>query len=63
MKIYMGLYRYNGDRFTDPELKQQVCRAVHAPTGKCIRGRNGNMLVRFRSGRVAVVLARQLRKI
>lgn len=62
-KIFTGFYRYNGDRFTDPELKAQVCHAIHTKTNKCIRGKNGNMLVKFRSGRVAVVLARQLRKI
>lgn len=62
-KIYMGFYRYQGDRFTDPALSGQVCRAVHTTSGKCIRGRNGNMLVKFRSGPLAVVMARQLRKI
>jgi hypothetical protein len=30
--------------------------------GKCIRGRNGNMLVEFEGKRV-VIMARQLRKI
>ena len=63
MRAQTGFYRYHGDRFTDPELKGQVCAAVRRSTGKCIRGKNGNMLVKFRSGRVAVVLARQLRKI
>ena len=55
-------YLYVGDRMTDPTLKAQPCSAVMA-AGKCIRGRNGNMLVRFDSSREAVVIARLLRKI
>lgn len=49
-------YTYNGDR-----LKKQPCRAVRDV--KCIRGKNGNMLVRFSSGETQVVIGRQLRKI
>jgi len=56
-------YRYLGDRHTDPGLRQQVCVAVRNPAGKCIRGRNGNMLVRFASGITAVVNARLLRRL
>jgi hypothetical protein len=55
-------YIYHGDRYTDPALKKQPCEAVRRADGKCIRGRNGNMLVRFESG-PAVVVGRLLRKI
>lgn len=55
-------YRYRGDRLTDAALKGQLCKAVRRD-GKCIRGKNGNMLVEFANGLRAVVLARQLRKI
>ena len=55
-------YRYLGDRFTDPVLKGKTCRAILRPDGKCIRGKNGNMLVSF-AGRPVVVVARLLRKI
>lgn len=56
-------YLYRGDRLTAPELKGQLCQAVRTKAGKCIRGRNANMLVQFETGAVHVVLARQLRKI
>ena len=56
-------YTYRGDKLTDPRLKGQHCSAVRRADGKCIRGKNGNMLVRFASGETAVVLGRQLRKI
>lgn len=55
-------YTYLGDRLTDPRLKGKQCTAVRS-NGKCIRGKNGNMLVRFASGESVVVLGRQLRKI
>jgi hypothetical protein len=55
-------YVYRGDRWTEPALKGARCSAVRR-NGKCIRGRNGNMLVRLESGQLAVVLARQLRRI
>jgi hypothetical protein len=56
-------YRYNGDRMTAPEYRGAFCSAVCRADGKCIRGRNGSMLVRFhRDGRLGVVLGRQLRK-
>jgi hypothetical protein len=55
-------YKYLGDRNTDPRLKNCECRAVRLQDGKCIRGRNGNMLVDF-NGRITVVVARLLRKI
>lgn len=55
-------YIYLGDRHTDPAYKGQPCAAVRR-NGKCIRGRNGNMLVRFSDGRVVNVVARLLRKV
>jgi hypothetical protein len=54
-------YVYRGDRLTAPELRGQPCDPVRRPDGKCIRGRNGNMLVVFADGVQRVVLARQLR--
>lgn len=56
------MYKYLGDRITDPLLKGSLCFAIRQSDGKCIRGKNGNMLVQFESGRV-VVLARLLRKL
>lgn len=55
-------YTYLGDRLTDPRLKGKQCAAVRR-NGKCIRGKNGNMLVRFASGETVVVMGRLLRKI
>ncbi|QDK80860.1 hypothetical protein EXU85_20495 [Spirosoma sp. KCTC 42546] len=59
----MKRYTYVGDRMTDPELKGQLCTAVLQDNDKCIRGRNGSMLVQFDSGRVATVIGRLLRKV
>ena len=56
------IYIYRGDRYTDVQYKMQPCQPVLTSTEKCIRGKNGNMLVSFQSGTV-VVLARQLRRI
>lgn len=56
-------YLYRGDRLTAPELKGQLCQAIRTKIGKCIRGRNSNMLVCFKNGERHVVLARQLRKL
>lgn len=56
-------YIYLGDRLIDPELKSKPCKAVRRSDGKCIRGRNGSMLVEFAGGIKCVVIARQLRKI
>ena len=56
-------YRYRGDRWTDVALRGAFCEAVRQPDGRCVRGRNGNMLVRFASGVVVVVMGRQLRKV
>lgn len=54
-------YMYLGDRFTDVKFKMAVCTAVKSGNSKCIRGRNGNMLVEF-NGEKVVVIARLLRK-
>jgi hypothetical protein len=56
------IYIYRGDRYTDVQYKMKACQPVLTSTGKCIRGKNGNMLVSFQSGTV-VVLARQLRRL
>jgi hypothetical protein len=56
------IYLYRGDRYTDDKYKLQPCLPVLSNTGKCIRGKNGNMLVSFQSG-FCIVLARQLRRI
>jgi hypothetical protein len=59
---YMNSYIYKGDRLTTEFYKGRGCNALRRPDGKCIRGKNGNMLVEFEGNKV-VVLARQLRKI
>lgn len=60
----MNRYLYRGDRLTDPNLKGAPCVAVDRGDGKCVRGKNGNMLVRFDGeDSPRVVLARQLRKV
>ena len=56
-------YRYIGDKMTDAAYRNQHCKAVRRPDGKCIRGRNGAMLVEFESGAKVVVIARLLRKL
>jgi hypothetical protein len=58
----MRKYIYRGDKITGKRFKDQVCFAVLHENGKCIRGRNGNMLVIFGKQK-AVVLARQLRRL
>lgn len=58
----MSEYKYLGDRFTDVKFKNKKCIAVRRNNGKCIRGKNGNMLVEF-DGVPVVVIARLLRKI
>ncbi len=54
-------YVYLGDRNTADHLKKKSCNAVRK-NGKCIRGRNGSMLVCFEDGRHAVIVGRLLRK-
>ena len=58
----MSNYIYRGDKITSALYKGKECVAVKRKDGKCIRGKNGNMLVDF-DGTLVVVLARQLRKI
>ncbi len=55
-------YIYLGDKYSDPTLKGAQCTALLNDAGKCIRGQNGSMLVRFETGRIAVVIGRLLRK-
>lgn len=55
-------YIYLGDRNTDEHLKKMPCAAVRR-NSKCIRGRNGSMLVCFGDGKQMVVVGRLLRKI
>ena len=55
-------YLYRADRLTDIKYKGKICVAVLRADGKTVRGKNGNMLVRF-GDQTVVVLARQLRKI
>lgn len=57
----MRIYIYIGDRHSCDGVKGQLCTAVLNEKGKCIRGKNGNMLVEF-NGHKVVVLARLLRK-
>ena len=56
-------YRYLGDRFTRAELRGAHCRAIRRADGRCIRGRNGSMLVEFAAGLSCVVLGRRLRRL
>lgn len=56
------IYLYRGDRYTDSRYRLQPCYPALSNTGKCIRGKNGNMLVSFQPGTV-VILARQLRRL
>lgn len=55
-------YTYMGDRLTRDELRRAECRACLRADGRCIRGRNGNMLVDFHGRGKIVVLGRLLRK-
>ena len=55
-------YTYLGDRATCPSRAGAPCQAVLRPDGKCIRGRNGAMLVEFEDGEKVVLLGRRLRK-
>jgi len=55
-------YKYLGDKFSSQKLKGSICHSVNKIDGKCIRGKNGNMLVEF-EGKKTVVVARLLRKV
>lgn len=61
-KKILRKYIYLGDRNTDLDLKSRECVAVCAANGKCVRGRNGNMLVEFDAIK-HIVVARLLRKV
>jgi hypothetical protein len=54
-------YRYLGDRLSD--RRGMLCSAVRRADGKCIRGKNGNMLVVDEYGNRHVVIGRLLRKV
>lgn len=56
-------YIYLWDRLTAPELRGMTCDPVLRADGKCIRGRNGSMLVVGVDGWRWVVLGRVLRKV
>lgn len=55
-------YRYLGDRMTRWDLRGMRCNAVRRPDGRCVRGRNGNMLVEAENGGTYVVVGRLLRR-
>jgi len=57
----MTEYFYLGDKLTDLSLKNRSCYAVRRKDGKCIRGKNGNMLVEIDGIRVNII-GRRLRK-
>lgn len=55
-------YIYLGDKLAKMgQYAGRECTAALRPNGKCIRGRNANMLVYF-DGEPVVVLARMLRR-
>lgn len=56
-------YIYKGGKLTDPNLKGRLCKAIRRLDGKCIRGKNGNMLVELDNGVQHIVVAKFLRKI
>ncbi len=56
-------YIFLGDRFTDIGLKNNKCNAVKRNNGKCIRGKNANMLVKFENGLIHNVPGRRLKKL
>ena len=55
-------YLYLGDKNTDAALRGKKCAAVRRANGKCIRGKNGSMLVTFGDTKM-VVVGRLLRRI
>lgn len=58
------MYKYHGDKIAKSisPYAGKICTAIHRPDGKCIRGRNSNMLVSF-DGVPVVIPARMLRKV
>ena len=57
----MKEYIYLGDKITDHSLKGKDCNAIRRDNGKCIRGRNGSMLVEFEGVKVNII-GKRLRK-
>jgi hypothetical protein len=55
-------YVYRGDKQTSDAVRGEHCSAVRRHDGKCIRGKNGSMLVSFQ-GKKTVVIGRLLKKI
>ena len=55
-------YIYLGDRNTVDLFKGKTGKAVRK-NKKCIRGKNGSMLVQFEDGKTQVIIGRLLRKI
>lgn len=57
-------YIYHGDLLAKQisPYAGQICTAMRRPDGKCLRGKNGNMLMNF-SGSLVIIPARHLRKI
>lgn len=53
-------YVYLGDRLTDEALRGMRCSAVRRSDGKCVRGRNGSMLVIDEQGMRHVVIGHRL---
>ena len=62
MNDFDAAYVYCGDKLTSPELRGLPVNAVRRADGKCIRGRNGNMLVVDAQGKRHNVLGRHLVK-
>ena len=58
-------YIYHSDKLAkiESEYAGKECKAVRRKNGKCIRGRNSNMLVEFENGDQVTIPARMLRKI
>ncbi len=54
-------YVYYGDRNIAPISREKLCSSVRINV-KRIRGKNGNMLVKFEDGIFHIVIARSLRK-
>ncbi|MFC2126637.1 hypothetical protein ACFLU5_17755 [Bacteroidota bacterium] len=58
-------YVYQADKIAevmDSPYIMMPCNAVKRKDGKCIRGKNANMLVEFEDGFRVVVLGRRLKK-
>jgi hypothetical protein len=60
-KISAAEYVYRGDRQTSESLRGEMCSAVRRHDGKCVRGKNGSMLVSF-AGKRTIIVGKLLRK-